>query len=109
MNLLRRLLRLDRPAAPGPPPPTPLSKAHIDAGYRMYWTKLAWDWDAERRATIAQRVMETASAPGFEENALTRRFHVPELDEQAHSGASLLALAEVLRALDAFESSGADE
>jgi hypothetical protein len=48
-------------------------------GYRLYWTKMALGWDAERR------------------------YRVYDLDEQAHSGASILALADVLHALDKFE------
>jgi hypothetical protein len=43
-----------------------LSRARIDMGYRLYWTKMALGWDAERR------------------------YRVYDLDEQAHSGASIL-------------------
>ncbi|MCD4684819.1 MAG: hypothetical protein K8S97_02650 [Anaerolineae bacterium] len=43
------------------------------------------------------------SAPAFEANALERRYRVEGLDDSAHSGASLLMLLEVLRALDACD------
>ena len=89
--------------APDPKPPEPLDADKIDTGYRLFWIKQALTWDAGRRATIAQAVAVVVAAPEFEANALERRFEVAGLDEQAHSGASVLALVEVLRALDAFE------
>jgi hypothetical protein len=76
----------------------------IDTGYRLFWTKTALAWDADRRRAIAVQVAAAIASPDFENNALERRFRVEGLDDQAHSGASLLALAAVLRALDADES-----
>lgn len=95
------LLARHRP--PLPTPPEPLTSGHIDTGYRLFWTKTALAWDEERRAVIAARVAEVIAGPDFENNALERRFHVEGLDDLAHSGASLLALAEVLRALETFD------
>lgn len=89
-----------------PPPPTapePLSAERIDAGYRLFWTKMALAWDGTRCAEVAARVAAVIARPDFENNALERRFYVEGLDDLAHSGASLLALAEVLRALAAFD------
>lgn len=83
----------------------PLSGERIVAGYRMSWTRTVAGWDAARRTTIAARVAAVIASSDFENNALERRFHVEGLDDQAHSGASLLALAEVIRALDKFERS----
>jgi hypothetical protein len=80
-----------------PRPPEPLSPEKIEAGYRLYWTKTALTWDMARRAEVAARVAAVIAAPGFENNALERRYAVESLE--THSGASLLALAEVLRAL----------
>jgi hypothetical protein len=91
------------------PPPTPLTGERIEAGYRLFWTKIAFGWEAERRQMILERTLQVVQAPEFEPTALQRRFRVDGLDEQAHSGASLLALIEVLRALDNFESSGDNE
>lgn len=95
--------RLYRRTTPEPRPPEPLSSEKIDAGYRLFWTKTALAWDAARRAAVAQQVQAVTAAPDFENNALERRYTVDGLDEQAHSGASLLALLDVLRALDAYE------
>ena len=101
MDFWRRMM--DDDPLPERQPPEPLSDERIAAGYRMFWTKMALGWDAARRQHIAGRLAVVLDAPGFEDNALERRFRVPDLDEQAHSGASLLALAEVLRALDNFD------
>ena len=80
-----------------PRPAEPLSVDKIEMGYRLYWTKTALTWDAERRTEVAARVAVVIAAPGFEGNALERRYAVEGLE--THSGASLLALAAVLRAL----------
>lgn len=101
-GLLNRWRRGKRPESQQKPA-EPLSDERIMAGYRMNWTKTVVDWDAARRVTIAARVEAVIASSGFENNALERRFHVEGLDDQAHSGASLLALAETIRALDKFE------
>ena len=102
-RLVDILRRLRRGTPPGPEPPEPLTPERIDASYRLFWTKIALEWEEGRRGIMAQRVQVAASAPDFENNLLERRFRVDGLDDQAHSGASLLALLEVLRALDAFD------
>ncbi len=99
MNLLNRLQRRNPPESS----PEPLTRDRIDAGYRLYWTKIALPWDGARRVEMAARVRAVVDAAEFEDNALERRFAIEGLDEQAHSGASLLALLDVLRALDKFE------
>ncbi len=102
--------RLYQRTMPEPKPPEPLSAEKIDTGYRLFWTRTALAWDAARRAAVAQGVQAVIVAPDFENNALERRYTVEGLDEQAHSGASLLALRDVLRALDAYDAdSGAAE
>ncbi len=104
---------LNRPV-PEPKPPEPLSADKIDAGYRLFWTKTALTWDAARRAAVAQQVAAVIARPDFENNALERRYTVAGLDDDApagadaHSGASLLALAEVLRALDTYDTNATD-
>jgi len=102
IDFFRRWLR-GRPSSPPPVPAEPLSDERIAAGYRMNWTRTVLGWDAERRAVIAARVEAVIGTSEFERNALERRFRVEGLDDQGHSGASLLALAEVIRALDKFE------
>lgn len=101
-DFLRRLRR-NTPEEPAHKPAAPLTDERITAGYRMNWTRVAIGWDAERRALIAARVEDVIRSDDFERTALERRFHVEGLDDQAHSGASLLALADVIRALDKFE------
>ena len=101
-DFFRRLLR-SQPDEPAPKPAEPLSDERLFTGYRMNWTRTALAWDADRRATIAAREDAVIRSGEFESNALERRYHVEGLDDQAHSGASLLALADVIRALDKFE------
>lgn len=72
----------------------------VDFSYTIYWTKQARQWDTARRTTIHAVLLQTLSQPGFEANAYARRYTVPGLDEQAHSGASLIALKKVLAAFD---------
>ena len=60
----------------------------------------------DRRAEIIEvlRAIQgpVLAQPGFEANDYERRYRVSGLDDQAHAGASLLALDKVLRAfLDA--------
>ncbi len=88
---------------PEPEPPEPLNADKIDTGYRLFWTKQALTWDTDRRVLLAERVTSVTSVPTFEANALERRYRVEGLDDSAHSGASLLMLLEVLRALDAYD------
>ncbi len=102
VDILRRLWLSEHP--PTAQPPEPLSAERIDAGYRLFWTKIALGWDATRRDDMARKLVDVFQSPTFERNALERRFAVAGLDQQAHSGASLVALAEVLQALDNFES-----
>lgn len=106
MDFWQRLLQQQarRPSAP----PEPLSTDKIDAGYRLFWTKLALTWDPARRPLMAARVAAVIEGEGFEVNALERRFRVEGLDDQAHSGASLVALAAVLRGLEAYDAADED-
>jgi hypothetical protein len=47
-------------------------------------------------------------APGYRKNLIERRYRVTGLDEQAHSGASLMALLEVLEALETYSMQSED-
>lgn len=107
LEALRRIIWPERRREQAPP--TPLTEDRIVAGYRMYWTKVAYAWDPARRALVAELVRGTVAVPEFENTMLERRFHVDGLDEQAHSGASLLALLEVLRAIESFEADAGHE
>lgn len=80
-------------------PTAPVGNApRVDFSYTIYWTKQARQWDVPRRAAIHAALLQTLAQPGFEANAYARRYTVPGLDEQAHSGASLIALKKVLAA-----------
>jgi len=68
--------------------------------YRVAWTKEARTWDAERRAAIAEALRHVLRASDFLPNTYARRFLVPGLDDVHHSGASLVALRDVLDALE---------
>lgn len=84
------------------PPGTPMTEARIDFGFRIYWTKMATKWDMARIREMKTRVIAVTQQPDFEKNLIERRFRVEGLDEQAHSGASLLALIDVLNALETY-------
>jgi hypothetical protein len=83
-----------RQAAKASDPPDP------GFAYRVAWTKEARAWDAGRRAAIAESLGHVIRSDGFLANAYDRRYLVPGLDELRHSGASLVALGDVLEALE---------
>ena len=72
----------------------------VDYSYRVFWTKQARDWDAHKRRVIREQLDGLMSDAGFEANAFERHYRVEGIDAE-HSGASLLALNQVLEALDA--------
>ncbi|NDJ84746.1 MAG: hypothetical protein GYB66_02565 [Chloroflexi bacterium] len=78
----------------------PLTSQNVSMSFRIYWTKIARQWDRQRIGDIRRRAREIIDAPEFDANPVERRYHVDSLDEQAHSGASLVALVEVLEALE---------
>lgn len=92
-NLRRKLRRAPTPPAPKPPGPP-----RVEYSYTIFWTKQVRAWDTARRAAIAEALRPVLAQPGFEGNDYERRYRVAGLDEQAHAGASLLALDKVLRA-----------
>ncbi len=96
------LLRGRRPGGPLPRPKRrvrPPGKPRVAYSYAIFWTKEARLWDAARRQAMAAAVQAVLSQPGFEPTDYERRYRVPGLDEQAHAGASLVALGKVLAAL----------
>ena len=98
MTPLRDSLRR-MPGAPQQPPPPD----RVAYSYRIYWTRQARLWDAARRQSVSAALRGVVSAEGFEPNAFERRYRVEGVDGE-HSGASLLALAQVLEALAAAPS-----
>jgi hypothetical protein len=87
---LRKMWRNGKAAAPPDP----------GFAYRVAWTKEARTWDAGRRAAIASSLGRVLLSSEFLPNAYDRRYRVPELDGLHHSGASLVALRDVLDALE---------
>lgn len=77
-----------------------------DYAYTLYWARQLQGWEAERRAEIASSVEAVVTEPDFRPNEFYRVYSVPGLDESAHSGASLLALLNVLAAYERAESQG---
>jgi hypothetical protein len=79
-------------------PAPPLTEQSIEFSYTIFWTKMARNWDEEKRQTMLTRVEALIAAPDFINNAFERKYTIEGLDEVAHSGASLLALKKVLEA-----------
>lgn len=73
-----------------------------DFAHRIYWTNEARGWDQTKRRRVLIAVREFVERKTFDANQAGRKFHIPQVDKSLHSGPSLLALIEVLRALEAF-------
>lgn len=69
--------------------------------YVIYWTKETRSWETERRQAALQATERLIGQADFEPNLYHRRYRANEIDQSTHSGASVLALRKVLRALDA--------
>jgi hypothetical protein len=90
---LRRLAR--RGAEQGPDA--------AEYSYTVHWTKVARDWDWRKREGARLAVLEITRRPEFRRSTRERRYVVPAVDDQAHAGASLLALLAVLEAIERSE------
>lgn len=77
------------------------TSSNLTYSYKVYWTKTARSWGAERRQEVRKAVEEITHLPGFTPNERLRRYPVPQIDDLPHAGASLTALLEVLDALEA--------
>jgi hypothetical protein len=97
---------LPAPAAP-PRPPEPMTALKVDFSFRIYWTKMGRNWSATRRQQVRQAALAITQSDQFNPNLIEKRYQLAldDIPEQTHSGASLVALLEVLAALDAFEES----
>ena len=94
MKALRNLAQRLRPSQLRPRTDPP----RVEYSYSVYWVKQVRQWDAARRAAVSEALAAALAQPGFEPNAYERRYRVAGLDEQAHAGASLVALKKVLTA-----------
>jgi hypothetical protein len=104
MNWLRRFFS-GRKGDETPAPPTDsLTEDRIDMSFRVFWTKICRDWPIDRVQQVQAQVRSLTQQPDFEKNLIERRYAVPGLvdggQHQTHSGASLLALLEVLATLE---------
>ena len=75
--------------------------SNLEYSYRVYWMTIARGWDTSRRRQVRATVEAVTHLPGFLPNELLRRYPVPQIDDLPHAGASLVALLEVLEALEA--------
>ena len=108
MTSLREALRrlLGNTPKPGRRAAQPMDTDAVGRSYRFFWLGLARQWDARSRQEVATAIAPVIDAPGFEKNSLERLYHVPGLaalagvDERPYSGASLVALRDVLAALE---------
>lgn len=76
------------------------SSSSLAYSYRVYWTKTARMWGEDRRRQVRAAVQSVTRLPGFTPNERLRRYPVPQIDDLPHAGASLVALLEVLDALE---------
>ncbi len=101
--MLERLRRLWGGAPPAEPTPPwmsqPVSRVpQPEIAYAIRWLEEIRDWPPDARRDIATAVQAIVTAPDFAPTS-TRRYAVDGL-EGAHSGASLVALAQTLAEWD---------
>lgn len=77
--------------------------SQIEFSYTVFWMRQARQWNADRRTSVRASLNAVLTREDFLNNAFARAYTVPGLDDQAHAGASLLALRKVLDALDTHE------
>lgn len=68
--------------------------------YKINWTSVVRGWDRERQGKMRVILKEVVDGIDLESNQLERRYHIPELDTDKHSGLSLRVLMEVLEAFE---------
>lgn len=68
--------------------------------YSVYWTNLTSEWPVEHRHVVRLAVERIVERSDFKPNEFRRLYHLPEVDEVAHAGSSLLALLRVLKSYD---------
>lgn len=82
-----------------------MTASKVDFNFRIYWTKMMLKYPAEKRIEARSKAQAIIQQADFEDNLIEKRYHLPleGIPEVTHSGASLLALIEVLNALDRME------
>lgn len=103
MNLIRRFFKQgdDNEVSSSA---VPMTEDRIDMSFRIFWTKICRNWPLDQIQDVQQQVRPITQQADFEKNLIERRYSVPGLVEgethQMHSGASLLALLQVLDTLE---------
>lgn len=107
MNILKQIFQTGEHAEQQPVKTEPMTEAKVDFSFRIYWTKMVRNWNAPRRMEVRQQVLSLTEAADFHRNLIEKRYtlRLDDIPEQTHSGASLMALLEVLAALDKMEES----
>lgn len=104
MNLLRCLFGHATPKPTTTSSQDALTEERVDMSFRVFWTKICREWPLARVQHVQAQVRPLTQQPDFEKNLIERRYTVPGLVEggqhQQHSGASLLALLQVLDTLE---------
>jgi hypothetical protein len=77
-----------------------LDGVRSDFDYRMFWTSEVRKWDQAKIGEVRVSVKEFVGREDFDENEVMRRYQLPEVDSELHSGVSLSAL---LKVLEGFE------
>jgi len=107
MNILKRLFGQADEQQPTRRQPEKMTVPKVDFSFRVYWTKMTRTWSAARRDAARQQALAITTRPDFDQNLIDKRYELvlEGIPEEKHSGASLMALLEVLAALDAVEES----
>jgi len=74
------------------------SRDRVDYSYAVFWTKQARLWAKPQCEAVEQQLAALSGSPDFEVNFYQRTYTLEDVDG-THSGASLLALQKVLKAL----------
>ena len=73
---------------------------HAAFAYVVYWTKTVRGWTPERRAAALRAVRDIAARQDFLPTTYERRYRLADVDSSSHAGASLIALQQVLEAME---------
>jgi hypothetical protein len=77
--------------------------------YTGYWTDLVSEWSVERKHIVRLAVERIVERSDFKPNEFRHLYHIPEIDDVAHAGSSLLALLRVIKAYDEGVNAGEDK
>lgn len=103
MNILRRFLGAAEESS-DKKTSAEMTEHRVDMSFRIFWTKICREWDSAHIQSVRAQVLAIIQAPNFEKNLIDRRYQIDDLveggEQNRHSGASLLALIEVLDTLE---------